>query len=183
VLEFISLDGAIKPQARGKSQRGPVRVDKVTSRRVSLAVVQKRMNMPFDLLLGRITFDMWARFWPEHNDIWPRVNTAIKHVASNTMTSHKWQPSVFLNGDIPEKISKLKQQEGPNLYDTGGIQGDGKRSHLERHHHRELRARRRSPNRKLINTRPREIWGIQAASQIPILIKYRTIPSPGSSNW
>jgi len=29
--------------------------------------------------------------------------TATKYVASNTMTSHQWQPSVFLNGDIAEK--------------------------------------------------------------------------------
>jgi len=71
--------------------------------------------MPFDLSLGRIAFELWARFWPQHDDIWPRVNTAIKYVASNTMTSHKWHPSVFLNGDIAEKISKLKQKEGPNL--------------------------------------------------------------------
>jgi hypothetical protein len=34
------------------------------------------------------------------------------YVASNTMTSHQWQPSVFLNGEIAEKITKIKQQEG-----------------------------------------------------------------------
>src|SRR5207244_11356701 len=38
-------------------------------------------------------------------------------------------------------------------HDPGGIQGDGKHSHLERRHHRALRARRRSPNRKSINIR------------------------------
>jgi dihydrofolate reductase len=35
------------------------------------------------------------------------------------MTSHEWQPSVFLNGDITEKITKLKQQEGPDLHVYG----------------------------------------------------------------
>jgi dihydrofolate reductase len=79
------------------------------------AAMKKQMNLPFDLLLGRKTFDIWAPYWPQHNDIWPAVNTAIKYVASNTMTSHEWQPSVFLNGDIAAKISKLKQQEGPDL--------------------------------------------------------------------
>jgi dihydrofolate reductase len=77
------------------------------------------MNMPFDLLIGRKTFDMWAPFWPKHSDIWPAVNTATKYVASNTMTSHEWQPSVFLNGDIAGKISKIKQQEGPDLHVYG----------------------------------------------------------------
>jgi dihydrofolate reductase len=61
------------------------------------------MNLPFDLLLGRKTFDIWSRFWPQHNDMWPAVNTATKYVASNTMTSHEWQPTVFLNGDIAGK--------------------------------------------------------------------------------
>ena len=37
---------------------------------------------------------------------------------------------------------------------TGGIQGDGKHSHLERRHDRELRACRRNPNRKCISIRP-----------------------------
>ncbi|HZL70084.1 MAG TPA: dihydrofolate reductase family protein [Candidatus Limnocylindrales bacterium] len=35
------------------------------------------------------------------------------------MTSHEWQPAVFLNGDIAEKITKLKQQEGPDLHVYG----------------------------------------------------------------
>jgi len=37
---------------------------------------------------------------------------ATKYVASNTMTSHEWQPSVFLGGDIVEKINKIKQTRG-----------------------------------------------------------------------
>ena len=81
--------------------------------------MKKQMNLPFDLLLGRKTFDIWAPYWPQHNDFWPGVNTATKYVASNTMTSHEWQPSVFLNGDIAAKISKLKQQEGPDLHVYG----------------------------------------------------------------
>jgi hypothetical protein len=63
---------------------------------VSGAVVQKQMNMPFDLLLGRNTFELWAKFWPHHTDIWPEVRTATKYIASNTITAHEWQPSVFL---------------------------------------------------------------------------------------
>jgi dihydrofolate reductase len=73
------------------------------------------MDMPFDLLLGRKTFDIWAAYWPQHADEWPGASTATKYVASNTMTSHAWQPSVFLGGDIAEKIIKIKQQPGPDL--------------------------------------------------------------------
>jgi dihydrofolate reductase len=73
------------------------------------------MNMPFDLLVGRKTFDIWASYWPQHADEWPGVNTATKYVASNRITSHEWQPSMFLNGDIAEKVASLKQQPGPDL--------------------------------------------------------------------
>lgn len=81
--------------------------------------MQKQMNMPFDLLLGRKTFEIWAPYWPRHADAWPAVNPATKYVASNTMTSHEWQPSVFLGGDIAEKVSQLKQQPGPDLHVYG----------------------------------------------------------------
>ena len=75
--------------------------------------------MPIDLLLGRKTFDIWAAFWPQHGDIWPNVNTATKYVASNTMTSSEWQPSVFLNGDVAKKVAEIKQREGPDLHIWG----------------------------------------------------------------
>jgi len=80
------------------------------------ALLRKQMNSSFDLLLGRKTFDIWAAFWPQHGEIWPRVNEATKYVASNTMSSSKWQPSVFLSGDVAEKVAALKRQEGPDLH-------------------------------------------------------------------
>jgi dihydrofolate reductase len=82
-------------------------------------LLRKQMNMPFDLLLGRKTYEIWAPYWPQHADAWPGVNMATKYVASNTMTSHEWQPSVFLNGDIAEKVAKIKQQQGPDLHVWG----------------------------------------------------------------
>ncbi len=77
------------------------------------------MNMPFDLLLGRKTFEIWEPYWPQHADVWPGVNTATKYVASNTRMSSEWQPSVFLNGDIAEKVAKIKQQPGADLHVWG----------------------------------------------------------------
>lgn len=123
VLEHISLDGVIQgpggPQedtSGGFAYGGwsaPFDDD------VLGAAVSKKMNAPFDLLLGRKTFDIWAAFWPKHSDIWPGVMTATKYVASNTMTSHEWQPSVFLNGDVAEKVARLKQDEGPDIHVWG----------------------------------------------------------------
>ncbi len=74
--------------------------------------------MPFDLLLGRNTYKIWAPYWPHHADLWPGVNTATKYVASNTLTSHEWAFRV-LNRVISEKITKIKQQKGPDLHVYG----------------------------------------------------------------
>ena len=119
VLEFVSLDGVIQaPGGPEEDTSGGFAYGGWTvphSDSASSAAMKKQMNMPLDLLLGRKTFDIWAQFWPQHSDMWPAVNTATKYVASNTMTSHEWQPSVFLSGNIAEKITKLKQQEGPDL--------------------------------------------------------------------
>jgi dihydrofolate reductase len=49
----------------------------------------------------------------------PSPNNLAQYVASNTMTSSEWQPSVFINGDIAEKVSKIKRQPGPDLHVWG----------------------------------------------------------------
>ena len=77
--------------------------------------LRRQMALPFDLLLGRKTYDIWAPYWPHPGDVWPVVSAAIKYVASNTMSSGEWQPSVFLNGDVAEKVAQIKQQPGPDL--------------------------------------------------------------------
>ncbi len=92
VLEFISLDGVIQgPGGPRKIPVGGFTYGGWTwphDDDVSGAAMGKQMNLPFDLLIGRKTFDIWAAYWPQHNDIWPAVNTATKYVASNTVTSH-----------------------------------------------------------------------------------------------
>jgi len=47
------------------------------------------------------------------------VQTATKYVASNTLTSHTWGPSVFLSGDVAEKVARLKERPGPDLHVYG----------------------------------------------------------------
>lgn len=123
VLEFISLDGVIQsPGGPDEDTSGDFAYGgwiSPYSDPVLATILQKQMNMPFDLLLGRKTFEIWAPYWPQRDEVWPGVNTATKYVASNTMTSHEWQPSVFLNGNIAEKITQIKQQQGPNLHVYG----------------------------------------------------------------
>jgi dihydrofolate reductase len=123
VLEHITIDGVIQAGGGPDEDTGdgfayggwaaPYSDDVIE------AALIKKMNSPFDLLLGRKTFDVWAAYWPQHADFWPSVNTATKYVASRTMTSSEWQPSVFLSGGLAEKVAKLKQQPGPDLHVWG----------------------------------------------------------------
>jgi dihydrofolate reductase len=123
VISHLSLDGVI--QSMGRADEDPSGgfayggwIGAYSDELVG-SVVQREMKLPFDLLIGRKTFDIWAPYWPYHADIWPGVNTATKYVASNTMTSGDWQPSVFLGGDVADKVSQIKQQPGPDLHVYG----------------------------------------------------------------
>ncbi|MEZ4860159.1 MAG: dihydrofolate reductase family protein [Caldilineaceae bacterium] len=123
VLEHISLDGVIQaPGGPEEDTSGGFAYGgwaSLPSDEILGAALRKQMNRPFDLLLGRKTFEIWEPYWPRHGDIWPNVNMATKYVTSNSMTSSEWQPSVFLNGDIAEKVAKLKQEPGPELHVWG----------------------------------------------------------------
>ena len=116
--EFITLDGVIQNEDEGDGFKWSgwffPYADEVTG-----AVVQERLAKPVDLLLGRKTFDGWETYWPTHSNFWPNVMTATKYVASNTRDSSDWQPTVFLSGDLAEKVNQLKQTDGPDLHVIG----------------------------------------------------------------
>ena len=123
VLEHITLDGVIQaPGGPDEDTSGGFAYGgwiAPYSDEILGAALRRQMNSPFDLLLGRKTYEMWAAYWPNHRDSWPRANAATKYVASNTITSGEWQPSVFLGEDIAEKITEIKQQPGPALHVWG----------------------------------------------------------------
>jgi len=78
-------------------------------------IMAEQMSQPFDLLLGRKTFEIFASYWPQHEEEGAEINRATKYVASNTLTSHEWRKSVFLKGNVEDEIKKLKGQDGPDL--------------------------------------------------------------------
>ncbi len=123
VLEHISIDGVIQaPGGPEEDTSGGFAFGGWSGSyadEIGGTALRKQMNTPFDLLLGRKTFDIWESYWPKHADEWPGVNTATKYVASDTRTSSEWQPSVFLNGDIPEKVTKIKRGQGSDLHVWG----------------------------------------------------------------
>jgi dihydrofolate reductase len=85
-------------------------------------VMAEQMSQPFDLLLGRKTFEIFASYWPHHQEEGPEINRATKYVASNTLTTHEWSKSVFLKGDVVNEIKQLKGQEGPDLQVHGSAE-------------------------------------------------------------
>jgi dihydrofolate reductase len=74
-------------------------------------------------LLGRKTFEIFASYWPQHEDRWPGINDATKYVVSNTLDKHEWKNSVVIKGVVAEEIKKLKAQDGPELqvYGSGNL--------------------------------------------------------------
>lgn len=77
---------------------------------------------PFELLLGRKTYEIFAAHWPfvgEDDPIGKVFNTVIKYVATTSTEPLTWTNSVALRGDTVTEITRLKQQDGPVLLTQG----------------------------------------------------------------
>jgi len=75
------------------------------------------MGVPFDLVLGRKTYDIFASYWPhapEEAGSKP-LNEATKYVASRGSPALQWSNSVLIEGDVAEGIAALKRGDGPEL--------------------------------------------------------------------
>jgi dihydrofolate reductase len=79
-------------------------------------IMNGAMSVPFDLLLGRRTYDIFASYWPNapEEDAKP-LNDATKYVASRSRPALEWGPSVLIAGDAAEGVAKLKAEDGPEL--------------------------------------------------------------------
>jgi dihydrofolate reductase len=123
VLTFVTLDGVM--QAPGGPEEDSSGVFQYGGWTVPFFdeflgnEMGEQMGRPFDLLLGRKTFEIFASYWPQHES---PINDATKYVASHTMTEHEWEKSVFLNGDVATEIKELKAQDGPDLQVHGSSQ-------------------------------------------------------------
>ena len=75
------------------------------------------MSVPFDLLLGRKTYDIFAAHWPHASeaDAAKPLNDATKYVASRGRPTLEWRNSALVEGDAAEGVAALKQQDGPEL--------------------------------------------------------------------
>src|SRR5581483_6944370 len=82
-------------------------------------IMGEQMGRPFDLLLGRKTYDLFSGFWPQQdekaNPAAAPLNNAKKYVASRSSLSLAWENSLQLPGDAAEAVRKLKAEDGPDL--------------------------------------------------------------------
>jgi dihydrofolate reductase len=120
VLTFITLDGVM--QAPGGPEEDTSGGFKYGGWSVGYfddvvgSVMGEQMGHPFDLLLGRRTYDIFASYWPKVTDESGRgINSATKYVVSHRPVSLDWKVTVRINGDVVEKIKALKRENGPEL--------------------------------------------------------------------
>ena len=80
-------------------------------------VMGEAMSSPFDLVLGRKTYDIFAAHWPHASDDdgAKPLNDATKYVASRGHPSLEWSDSVLIEGDAAEGVAALKKGDGPEL--------------------------------------------------------------------
>ncbi len=125
VLTFITLDGVM--QAPGGPQEDTTGGFKYGGWIAGYwddflgGVMGEQMAEPFDLLLGRKTYEIFAAYWPYVKSDDPngptadKLNSAKKYVVSTTLGRLDWSNSTLVKGGIVQEIEKLKQQSGPEL--------------------------------------------------------------------
>ncbi len=86
------------------------------------AVMSKFMSMPFELLLGRTTYDIFAAYWPHATtglEVAKPFNGTRKYVVSHTPRDLRWQNSALITNDVVPQIKNLKEQDDPDLWVHG----------------------------------------------------------------
>jgi len=131
VLSFITLDGVM--QAPGGPEEDPTGGFKHGGWVAGYfddflgKVMVEQMSKPFDLLLGRKTYEIFAAHWPhvetKEDPIAAGINNAKKYVASKTLITLDWSNSELIKGDVAKEVKKLKEQDGPEIqvHGSGGL--------------------------------------------------------------
>ncbi|MGC1951109.1 MAG: dihydrofolate reductase family protein [Gammaproteobacteria bacterium] len=123
---FVSVDGVMQAPGRPEEDSSggfkfggwvAPGVDDVFGREVDALFAA-----PFDLLLGRKTYEIFAAYWPyhqgEYDPIAKRFNAVTKYVATRSETPLIWKRSVALH-DAAADVARLKNEDGPSLLTQG----------------------------------------------------------------
>ena len=85
-------------------------------------IISGFMEIPFELLLGKRTYDIFAGHWPNAKQdltVADKFNSIKKFVVSHTPTELSWHNSILITGDVAAEIRKLKEMDGPDLWVHG----------------------------------------------------------------
>lgn len=86
------------------------------------AIIGGFFTIPFELLLGKITYDIFAGYWPTTKtdpEVADPFNRTRKYVVSHESFEPSWNNSFCIAGDVVAQIKKLKEQDGPDLWVWG----------------------------------------------------------------
>jgi len=121
---FVTLDGVMQgpggpeEDTAGGFKYGGWQLAWEEKDEVAEKIMKKFMDAPFDLLLGRRTYDIWTGFWPKHKDepsFGKPFDKAKKYVVAHNPVELTWDNSELITGDVAAEIKKLKHSEGPDL--------------------------------------------------------------------
>jgi dihydrofolate reductase len=129
---FVSLDGVM--QAPGGPEEDPTGGFKFGGwtapywDAVTAEAMGDSFSAPFELLLGRKTYDIFAAHWPYieiakvdplEMEVARLFNRITKYVATHSPATLTWQNSQSLGNDVPARLSELKKEAGPRLLVQG----------------------------------------------------------------
>jgi dihydrofolate reductase len=128
ISTFLTLDGVM--QAPGGPEEDPSGGFRFGGWSVNYwdegmgQVMGEASSKPFDLLLGRKTYEIFAAHWPyAGDDPMARIlNEATKYVASNTLRELTWRNSQLISGDVAAAVARLKEQDGLEIQVHGSSQ-------------------------------------------------------------
>ena len=114
VNEMLTLDGVMESPEKWS---GPYQNDEIAQDNTA------GMGTSDALLVGRVTYEAFAAFWPHQIDdktgITDYLNKTPKFVVSSSLKKADWVNTTILSGDLVEEITKLKQQPGKSITVTG----------------------------------------------------------------
>ena len=128
VQTFVTLDGVMQaPGGPGEDRSGGFAHGGWSQPywdEVMGAAMGQAMARPYDLLLGRKTYDVFAAHWPnapEDDPVRRKFDAATKYVVTSDPNTLAWQNSEAITGDVAARIAALKGGDGPLL----SVQGSG----------------------------------------------------------
>ncbi len=122
-ITFVTLDGVMQaPGGREEDTSGGFAYGgwqmNFPQDQELLAKILEFMAMPFELLLGKITYNIFASYWPTavtDQEVAIPFNKTKKYVVSHESFTPEWNNSVCITGDVVSKLKKLKEESGPDL--------------------------------------------------------------------